>query len=94
MNPEPKLSWNLQGIAQAVQGSVWVRQGSSATQSVSEWVYDTRRCTHPERGLFLALSGTNSGRDGHHFLDEAYRLGIPPQGLAKTCGHPPASLGW
>lgn len=76
MNPEPKLSWNLQGIAQAVQGSVWVRQGSSATQSVSEWVYDTRRCTHPERGLFLALSGTNSGRDGHHFLDEAYRLGI------------------
>lgn len=76
MNLEPELSWNLQRMAETVEGSVWIRRGLSATQPVGEWIYDTRRCTHPDRGIFLALSGANTGRDGHRFLDEAYRLGV------------------
>ncbi len=76
MNLSDDLSWNLQRIATTVKGSQWLVNGHASDKLVQEWVFDTRRCTHPEGALFLALVGENKARDGHDFLGVAYRMGI------------------
>lgn len=40
---------------------------------IIELVYDSRKASHGRKGLFFALSGA---RDGHYYIDSAYKKGI------------------
>lgn len=42
--------------------------------NIEEFYYDTRLIAKTEHALFMALTG--AFRDGHHYLEEAYNLGI------------------
>jgi alanine racemase len=77
MSKVEELQWTMGRIAFINENSVWIQRSPSDHTTIKEWVYDTRRCTRPGTAVFMALAGYGpNARNGHHYIQEAYRLGI------------------
>src|SRR5215212_2223197 len=75
------MDYSMETICGIVGGQFYENEGNALIQDL---VFDSRRVARPSLSLFFALRTPH--RDGHQFLEDAYRKGIrnfmvahPPQ---------------
>lgn len=66
------IEYSISAITDIVKGVLYSGNGDSA--SVNELSIDSRRLSHPEKTLFVAL--ITSRNDGHNYISELYRKGV------------------
>ena len=65
------MTYSSQEISEITGGELLGNEDGTAIQHI---VFDSRAISNPEQSMFLALEGNR--RDGHQFLDAAYKEGI------------------
>jgi Alr-MurF fusion protein len=77
--------YSISAVAGIVKGTLI--SGNDDSIIVNELLIDSRRLSHPEKTLFVAL--VTSRNDGHHYIQELYEKGVRNFLVSKPPSPPP-----